>query len=85
MSTPLLLPAFIAFISRAYAVNDEDLREPARTRFLSEARRPIGWLARHFGSTSRQEVAVYFQWAASTFRRYIGQNVAGLRSRKGYA
>lgn len=77
------LPAIIACISTAYDVNAEDLRGPARTRVFSEARRTIGWLARHFGTATIQEVAAYFHRDASTFSRHIGQIDAAVRGREG--
>ena len=77
------LPAIIACISRAYDVNVEELRGPARTRVLSEARKTIGWLARHFGTATIQEVAAYFHRDASTFSRHIGQLDAAVRGGEG--
>lgn len=77
------LPAIITCMSRAYDVNVKDLRGPARTRVLSEARRTIGWLARHFGTATIQEVASYFHRDASTLSRHIGKIDARVRSRKG--
>ena len=77
------LPAIIACISAAYEVNVKDLRGPSRTRVLSEARRTIGWLARHFGTATIQELAAYFHRDASTFSRHIGKIDASVRSRKG--
>ena len=78
----VVLPAIIACVSRAYDVTVEDLRGPARTRVLSEARRTIGWLARHFGTATIQELAAYFHRDASTFSRHIGKIDASVRSRK---
>ena len=77
------LPAIIACISTAFDVNDKELRGPARARVLAEARRTIGWLARHFGTATIQEVAAYFHRDASTFSRHIGKMDASARSRKG--
>ena len=77
------LPAIIACISRAYEVKAEELRGPSRTRVLSEARRTIGWLARHFGTATIHEVAAYFHRDASTVSRHLGKIDVGVRSRKG--
>jgi hypothetical protein len=77
------LSAIIACISMAYAVSVKDLRGPSRTRVLSEARRTIGWLARHFGTGTIHEVAAYFYLDASTFSRHIGNIDAGVSDRKG--
>lgn len=77
------LSAIIGCISKAYEVSKEDLRGPARTRVLSEARRTIGWLARHFEAATIQEVAAYFYRDASTFSRHIGKIDAAERKGKG--
>lgn len=77
------LTAIITCISAAYDVSEEDLRGPARTRILSEARRLIGWLARHFGTATIQEVATYFDRDASTLSRHLGKIDAGVRGRDG--
>lgn len=77
------LPAIIACISTAYDVHIKDLRGPSRTRVLADARRTIGWLARHFGTVTIQEVANYFHRDASTFSRHIEKLEAAVRNRKG--
>ena len=77
------LSAIIGCISEAYEVSKEDLRGPARTRVLAEARRTIGWLARHFGAATIQEVAAYFHRDASTLSRHIGKIDAAERKGKG--
>lgn len=60
LKSAVTLPAFIPCMSRAYEVPPEELRGPSRTRVHAEARRTIGWLARHFGAVTIQEVATYF-------------------------
>ena len=77
------LLAIIACISRAYDVNVKALRGPSRARELAEARRTIGWLARHFEAATTQEVAIYFYRDASTFSRHIEKLDVEVRRRKG--
>ena len=77
------LAAIIRCIGEHYGVCEEELRGPARTRRLAEVRRLIGWLARHFGAASTQEVATYFHRDASTLSRHLGKIDAGMRGRDG--
>ena len=80
---PRVLFAIIACLTTAYDVNVKAMRGPARTRVFLEVRRTIAWLARHFRTSTIQEVAAYFHRDASTFSRYIGKIDAGVRGRKG--
>lgn len=77
------LAAIIRCLCENCGVCEEALRGPARTRSLAEARRLIGWLARHFGTASTQEVATYFHRDASTLSRHLGKIDAGMRGSDG--
>jgi hypothetical protein len=67
------LDEIVAYVSREYAVSEEDLRGPSRQRTISEARSVIGWLSRRLEAGSIKDVATYFQRESSTFSRHVGK------------
>lgn len=77
------LAAIIRCICDNYDVREDDLRGPARTRVLSNARGMIGWLARHFGTAAIKDVATYCNRDTSTLSRHIGKIDTGVRGNDG--
>ncbi len=79
----VMLAAIIRCICDEYEVREDDLRGPARTRVLSNARRMLGWFARHFGTAAMNEVATSCHRKTSTLSRQIGKVDSGVRGNDG--
>jgi hypothetical protein len=67
------LDTIVAYVSRQYAVSEEDLRGASRNRMLSEARSVVGWLSCRLKVASIKDVASYFRRDPSTFSRHVGK------------
>jgi len=78
-----MLAAIIRCICDEYEVREDDLRGPARTQVLSNARRMLGWFARHFGTAAMNEVATSCHRKTSTVSRQIGKIDAEVRGNDG--